>query len=202
MTLYATLAASMLLGFAALSIGGTSAAPLNAPAVQFAATSTPDLPATLPPLMPPPPATPAAPVVSAPPVPAVTSVQTIDDPARAVPIDNLPHKIEANSATWFSFFYAPQDANNNRISNTIALVNAYNSGVRFEVWTGEHMLDWWDGKKPVGQGTANNVACDSSAGPCQSTDLTWAGTFNTGGIYFVRVVNGNSNPVIFQLTIN
>jgi hypothetical protein len=78
--------------------------------------------------------------------------------------------------------------------------------LRFEVWTSDHMMDWWDGKKPVGQGTQNNVACDpnqtGSQTVCQSTDLTWVGSFNTGGVYFVRVVNANNSPVIFQLTIN
>ena len=146
--------------------------------------------------------------VSVPPanVPPPPSVRTVDDPARAVPIDNLPHTIAANSATWFSFNYNPTDNNGNHIFTTITLVNGYNSGVRFEVWTAAHMLDWWNGNKPVGQGTVANVTCDpnqpAGQGPCQSTDLTWLGSFNVGGTYFVRVVNDSNQPVIFQLTIS
>jgi len=71
---------------------------------------------------------------------------------------------------------------------------------------GSPHVDWWNGNKPVGQGTVNNVACDtnlpSDTGQCQSTDLTWAGSFDVGGRYFVRVVNSNNSTVIFQLMID
>lgn len=151
------------------------------------------------------PVTPIQPASSAPIAPAMTSIQTIDDPARAVSIDNQPHLIAANSATWFSFNYGGTSLDP-RPTKVVSLVNGFKSGVRFEVWTADHMLDWWDGQKPIGQGTGGNVDCGtnqpSDNGTCQSNDLTWTGAFNTGGTYYVRVINDNNQPVTFQLVNN
>lgn len=130
----------------------------------------------------------------------------LDDPAQATEIDGSPHTIPGKSALWFRFDYNPFDEDGNHISKAIALVNAKDRGVRFDVWTPDHVNDWWDGNKPVGQGTISNVTCDSNqpsdAGPCQSSDLTWIGGFNRGATYYVRVFNDNDQPAVFTLTIN
>ena len=129
----------------------------------------------------------------------------LDDPAQATDIDGAPHKLASKSPQWFRFDYYPFDDDGNHINKTITMVNAKGTGVSFDVWTPDHMLDWWDGNKPVGQGTISNVACDSNqsdSGVCQSTDLTWVGGFNRSATYYVRVFNDNDQPAVFILTIN
>lgn len=130
----------------------------------------------------------------------------LDDPAQATEIDGAPHTLPGKSALWFRFDYNPLDENGNHINRTIVMVNGKDKGVRFDIWTPDHMLDWWDGNKPVGQGTVSNVACDtnlpSDSGACQSSDLSWVGGFNRGATYYVRVVNDNNDPVVFTLAIN
>jgi hypothetical protein len=140
----------------------------------------------------------------APPVPPL-ALQNIDDPNKSVPIDNAPHTIAANSATWFRFDYTPLTDNGERIVRTVRLVNGNHSGVRFEVWTPDHVNDWWDNQKPVGRGTVYMLDCDtgepSESGECESPDLIWIGKFNIGATYYVRVVNDNPQPAVFTLTI-
>ena len=161
-------------------------------------TPTPLAPSVVVPPTPQPPATPAPP---APPV----ATQNIDDPNKSVPIDNAPHNIAANSATWFRFNYTPLTDTGEHIAKTVRLVNGNHSGVRFEVWTPDHVNDWWDNQKPVGRGTVYLLDCDtgepSETGQCESPDLMWIGGFNTGATYYVRVVNDNRQPAVFTLTI-
>lgn len=139
-----------------------------------------------------------------PPVPPVV-VQNIDDPNRSVAIDNAPHNIAANSATWFRFDYTPLTDTGARIAKTVRLLNGNHSGVRFEVWTPDHVNDWWDNQKPVGRGTVYMLDCDtgepSESGQCESADLIWIGSFNVGATYYVRIVNDNPQPAVFTLTI-
>jgi hypothetical protein len=146
----------------------------------------------------------ALPAPTAPPVPPAVA-QNIDDPNKSVPIDGVPHTIAANSATWFRFAYAPLNDNGGRVGKTVRLVNGNHSGVRFEVWTPDHVNDWWDNQKPVGRGTVYMLDCDtgemSETGQCESPDLIWMGSFNTAATYYVRVVNDNRQPAVFTLTI-
>ena len=148
--------------------------------------------------------TPRPPAPPAPMVPPAV-VQNIDDPNKSVPIDNAPHSIAANSATWFRFDYTPLTDTGERIAKTVRLVNGNHSGVRFEVWTPDHVNDWWDNQKPVGRGTVYMSDCDSGqpseSGQCESSDLIWIGSFNIGATYCVRVVNDNWQPAVFTLTI-
>jgi hypothetical protein len=141
-------------------------------------------------------------VPAAAPALAATAIN-MDDPGRATLIDNKPHSIPANSAMWFSFNYAGTDTNP-KPNVMITLVNGANSGVNFQVWSAQNLNDWWD-QKPVGQGTAASVNCDigGAAGNtgCQSSDLTWVGSFGNTGTYYVRVVNSTNAPMNFVLTI-
>jgi hypothetical protein len=151
----------------------------------------------------------AAPVPSqpvAPPQPPKPVIMpNVDDPNRSVPIDNNPHILAANSATWFRFDYNTVNDNGDRLTAEIHLVNGNQSGVRFEIWTPDRVNDWWDGNKPVGRGTVSMLDCDtgepSESGGCPSPDLIWKGGFNTAATYYVRVVNDNSQPTGFTLTI-
>ncbi len=130
----------------------------------------------------------------------------MDDPAKAIDIDNALHTIAAKSPMWFRFDYTPVNENGDRIVKTVRLVYGNHSGVRFEVWTPDHVNDWWDNQKPIGRGTLDMVDCDtgqpSETGECQSNDLTWVGGFGSRGTYYVRVFNENNDPVVFTLTIN
>jgi hypothetical protein len=127
----------------------------------------------------------------------------LDDPNRAIIIDGNPHTLAAQSAVWYSFDYGISDTGDRPV-RTVTLVGGNNSGVRFEVWTPDNLNNWWD-KKPIGQGTANNVEChngdQSGQTPCQSNDLTWGGAFNAGMKIYVRVVNDNDHPTSFRLTL-
>ena len=142
-----------------------------------------------------PPTPPASPAVA----------QNIDDPNRSIPVDGVSHSLAAHSATWFRFAYSRRNDNGERITRTVRLVNGNHSGVHFEVWTPDHVNDWWDNQKPVRRGTVYMLDCDtgefSETGECESPDLIWIGSFNTDATYYVRVVNDNGQPAVFTLTI-
>ncbi len=173
----------------------STAAPSGAP-TSAAPTSTP-----------PPSTTGATPTNTTEPTAAASpeAIAYADDPAQAIAFDAALHNLSAKSAMWFRFDYGPISTDARPVK-TILLVNGSRSGVRFEVWTPDHLNDWWDNQKPVGQGTVNNVDCEtgkpSESGQCQSNDLTWIGSFNMGGTYYVRVINDNTQPATLQLTIN
>jgi hypothetical protein len=149
------------------------------------------------------PLTAASPTASAPVVPTTSVLPNVDDPNRAGPIDGNIHILAAKSATWYRFDYALSDTGA-RQQRIVTLVNGNNSGVRFEVWTPDNLNNWWE-KKPVGRSTSFQIDCDTGAasdqGACQSNDLAWAGSFNVGWAVYVRVVNENDHPSLFQLTL-
>ncbi len=138
-----------------------------------------------------------------------------DDPNFAAPIDGQLHSIPAQSATWYKFDYG---SGRNVVS--LRLVNGVQTLVRFEVWAGKDIPNWW-GNKPVGRGTqevivgcnpaeaTETVEADTptptaeppSGGHCPTNDLTWSGAFGGAGTYYVRVVNDNIFPMDYVLTI-
>lgn len=130
---------------------------------------------------------------------APTTLANINDPSRASMIDSQTHTIAADGSVWYKFKYA-----GDRSAITIQMPNGTNSGVEFNVFTPDQLIDWWD-EHPIGRGTAQTLDCDTGEpmanGACQSNDLRWIGDFNLGGSYYVQVVNTNSNAARFQLTI-
>ncbi len=125
------------------------------------------------------------------------------DPNLAPFIDNQVHSLGPNSDTWFKFGYGPTTSEPHPIV-TLRLVNGTQTGVRFEVWAGENIGDWWQ-KDPIGKGTASSMNCDTGqligSGACQANDLTWAGAFGSYGTYYVHVINGRDVQTNFQLII-
>jgi hypothetical protein len=147
------------------------------------------------------------------PTPVPSLVDPVDDPNRAVPLDNLPHIIPARAATWFTFYYNATDLDS-KPQYVLRLLNGVATLVRFEVWSKERMQSpWWE-NKPVGRGTQENlVACappdNNSLTPVPfnmphfaTNDLTWAGSFVQYDDYYVRVVNDNDTPKEFQMLLN
>jgi hypothetical protein len=117
------------------------------------------------------------------------------DSYHAAAVDGQAHTIPASASLWYRFDYGAGD----RPVVTLTLVNGTNSGVGFKVYTTEQAATWWD-TEPVGRGTASLEPCEG--GMCLSNDLTWAGTFNLSGSYYVEVVNDNIYPMSFTLTMN
>ncbi len=124
------------------------------------------------------------------------------DPFHAVYLDNQTHTIADNSDLWYKFDYGL--ANPSRTVASLTMVNGTNSGVSYEVWAPELINDWWE-QKPTGRGTSTTLDCDtglpSANGGCQSPDLTWSGSFGAFGTYYVHVINSNSSPSSFLLTV-
>lgn len=132
-------------------------------------------------------------------IPAAAAGPTNTFPGGSTAVDNQTHTIAANSSLWYNFVYA-----GDRSLITLTLVNGNNSGVAFNVFTPAQIGDWWE-TPPIGRGTVLQLNCTTGLpapfGACQSDDLSWNGQFNAADKYFVQVVNNNSNPVNFTLTI-
>ena len=128
-----------------------------------------------------------------------TATSTNTFPGGAAVLDNQPHTIPANGSLWYRFNYV-----SNHTQVTVTLVNGTSSGLGFNVFTSGQLGDWWD-ESPVGRGTTQRVNCANGtstvSGGCQSSDLTWAGSFNDNGTYYVQVWNDNSTPTTAQVTI-
>lgn len=126
-----------------------------------------------------------------------------NDPFHAPYIDNQTHSIAANSDFWFRFdygFVGPP-----RTVVTLRMINgAAKGGPDFEVWAPEIISEWWQ-EKPTGRGMVQSIDCATGAlvggGQCQSADLIWVGAFGSVGTYYVHVVNNNSSPMNFVLTV-
>jgi hypothetical protein len=135
-------------------------------------------------------------------------------PSSAVPIDNQSHTLAANSVAWYRFDYQILD-DGSRPVRVLTLVNATNSGLGFQVWTGSQLANLANNlddaradtvhNQPIGAGTAASINCDTGkldgAGECKSNDLTWTGAFGTSGTYYVRVANIANSPRGYTLTV-
>ncbi len=127
---------------------------------------------------------------------------TKNDPFHAPYIDNQVHSIDGNADTWFRFDYGFTGPP--RTVVTLSLANGAQSGLGFEVWSPELITLWWQ-EKPTGKGMVLSIDCATGAivggGDCQSKDLLWIGAFGGVGTYYVRVINSNSSPREFLLTV-
>lgn len=137
--------------------------------------------------------------------PPTTPAGTNTDNYHAAPIDGQPHNIPANAGLWYQFSY-DAGSRGDRPVVTVKLLNGSHSGVGFKVYAAAQAVTWWDSDThPVGQGTSYAINCDTGeaqeGGGCQSNDLVWVGRFNFGGTFYVQVINDNSYPATFQLTI-
>jgi hypothetical protein len=140
-------------------------------------------------------------------------VNPVDDPGRAIPLDNLPHIMPAHSTTWYTFYYSGTEIEP-KPQFVLRLMNGVLTLVRFEVWAKDRMLTPWWQNKPVGQGTQEYlVACAPPDAPpitltpfnvphCPTNDLTWVGSFIRWDTYYVRVVNDNDTAKEFLLLLN
>jgi hypothetical protein len=138
------------------AVSSPSAAPTTNPTVASSPTAAPTTDATVAPsptteptAIPtgvPSPTTPptAVPITQPAPTPAILT--NLDDPNKAMLIDDTPHILAAKSAVWYRFDYGISDTGDHPV-RTIILVNGNNSGVRFEVWAPNNLDDWWD-KQP------------------------------------------------------
>jgi hypothetical protein len=118
-----------------------------------------------------------------------------NSPYNAVYIpDNRPQSIAANSELWYKFDYT-----GDRSKITLTLPNGNAWGFDFKLYTSDQAFRVYDEDKFVGRGSAVNQPCDT--GRCTADDLTWIGTFNLAGTYFVRVINTKPLPQTFVLQI-
>ena len=115
--------------------------------------------------------------------------------------DNQIHTLPGNSSVLYRFDYSLDTLNGIRPVTTILLVDGYNSGVNFEVWTPDAVNDMGN-NHPIGRGSSVTIDCDTrlplSSGQCISPDLQWSGAFGGSGTYYVRVVNSNNTQSNFQ----
>ncbi len=152
---------------------------------------------------------------------AIAGPVTADDPSQAVFIDGQLHSLPGGAVTWYKFNYGGPDAATRPVAS-LRLVNGVVTGVRFEVWAPENIGEW-QAKNPVGRGTQEVVVnChptveetttdETSDQPtptpqppsgdhCPTNDFTWSGAFGEPGIYHVRVVNENSSPMEYVLSV-
>lgn len=141
----------------------------------------------------------STPVPTAVPPPVVVEPSTGVDPGHANVLDGLVHSIPARSSKWFRFGYA-----GDKSQIIVTLLYAAYSGLAFNVYTPEQILDWWE-VKPIGRGTIEILDCESNRptylGKCQSNYLRWIGKFNASGTYYVELVNYNDTPMTAQFTI-
>ncbi len=124
------------------------------------------------------------------------------DPFQAPYVDNQPHALAANVDAWFKFDYG---ANNTlRTMVLVTLVNAADSGLRFEVWSPD-LIRRWAEIEPLNIGAVAELDCETGqmliGGPCLSKDVAWTGAFQSAGTYFVRVINDASSSRAFRLMV-
>lgn len=121
------------------------------------------------------------------------------DPGHAVMMDSNSHMIPSGTGLWYLFHYVVKGSD-----VTITMPNGANSGLEFSVYAPGQIGDWWD-EQPVGRGTTQAVNC-SDVQPemrdrCTSKGLSWKGSFNVNGTFYVQVFNNNEAATPAQLVI-
>jgi len=122
------------------------------------------------------------------PITAVTSptAPTNTSPFAAVVFDNAKHTIPGNTSLWYAYRYTG-GSDRNQIS--IKMINGNNSGMGFNLWTADGIVNWLD-NEPIGRGTPSG------------DNLTWSGNFNLSGVYYIEVFNHNFYPLEFDLKVS
>jgi hypothetical protein len=129
----------------------------------------------------------------APPTPTSGPQNTYPTSAIYV-FDSTPRTIPENAELWFAFDYA-----GDRTKIVIVIPGGNENRLAFRLYTPDQIERYEQTGDFIGEGTAPMVPCDS--GKCASNDLLWSGDFNSGGTYFVQVINRNSVPKTFQLIV-
>jgi hypothetical protein len=114
----------------------------------------------------------------------------------------LPQTIPANASIWYRYEYSGDGS-----EIVVRMPNGLWSGLSFELYTPQQAADWWT-TGPIGRGTGtacgqealynDEIVCTGD----NADDLLWAGSFPSGGTYFVRVNNPTPNPILFQLIVS
>ena len=123
--------------------------------------------------------------------------------ASAVPgsvpyIDNQAHPVQPLGSALYKFDYQLSVSSKQQMT-TITLLYGNKSGVGFEVWSADAVINVGD-NDPFGRGMPGMTPCDT--GWCATDDLVWVGAPGATGTYFVRIVNYNPWATSFRLTIS
>src|SRR5574341_590042 len=118
-------------------------------------------------------------------------------PGGAVGLDNQFHFIPANTRLWYFFEYA-----GDRSQISLVLLDGTTNRLDFNLYLPTQVtLPDKFADKPIGSGSSPTLPCPSGAGECASNNKVWLGSFPISGIYYVQVINNNSQGMAFLLQI-
>jgi hypothetical protein len=117
-------------------------------------------------------------------------VQGGTGPSDALPISGAWAPLAVGQQVWYAFSYSGDGS-----EITVRMTADQNNAASFAVWTPDEarQLALDSTTQPVGRGSED----DSLRG-----DQVWAGSFNTGGTYYVVVTQTGQVPANYQLSIN
>ena len=122
------------------------------------------------------------------------------EPGQASYLDDQPHTLAAHDSAWYRFefavigpgflchFFTCPDIQGGHGSATIRMPLVARSGIGFEVYAPAQAADWRK-EDPVGRGNPDGE------------DLVWAGSADTNGTWYLRVVNPTGSALDFQLIV-
>jgi len=136
--------------------------------------------------------------------PATMSAATATGPESAVMPASGNVRIEPGTWQWYSFrpqipFGAEEDETavvTDPTDATIdAVLRAQSGNVDFEVWSSDNLNAWRNGVDfdPTGAGTVNEFM--------NGDPLSWQGSFERGGTYYLIVKNQSSEAAIYSLSV-
>ncbi len=130
----------------------------------------------------------------------VVTIRADAEPGNAPYLDQQPHTLAAHDSMWYRFefavehpfwlcrFLACPDREVYYGHIVIRLPGGARNGLQFEVYAPNQIGKWRD-EGPVGRGNPEN------------DDLTWAGSSNEDGTWYVRVVNNTNGALDYRFTI-
>lgn len=136
--------------------------------------------------------------------PETTNVVLANGPESAVAPSSGTVQIAPGTWQWYSFrpqipFGAEEDETAVVTDPTDATIDAvlreHSGNVDFEVWSAEDLNDWRNSVdfEPTGAGTVNEFITGDP--------LSWQGSFERGGTYYLIVKNHSSEPATYALSI-
>ena len=109
-------------------------------------------------------------------------------------VNTRTQTIPGNSERWFIFDYA-----GDRSKIEIRIPGGNEMKLIFRLFTLDQVLRYQVDGRPIGEGTAGLVTCDT--GRCVSNDLVWAGDFMMNGTYFIQVTNFEPTPKNYEISV-